>query len=157
MPAGAIRWSLGAEVRYAGQGNAVDVSIPYRAIGPKTLPAIRKAFEERYQVLYGSLVPSARPEVVTWRLTGQSRTRSRHFKLAAVAGKGRPEPVAKRRMYVSDRGRYGKVPVYERYALPAGTKLDAPLVLSERESTIVVARKAKVEIMENLTVSVTLP
>ena len=28
--AGAARWTLGAEIRYAGQGNAVDIGLPYR-------------------------------------------------------------------------------------------------------------------------------
>ena len=49
-----------------------------------------------------------------------------------------------------------KTPVYERYAQPAGTQFNGPVILQERESTIVVARPAKVSILENLTVRVEL-
>ena len=48
------------------------------------------------------------------------------------------------------------MPVYDRYALPAGAKLDGPLLLQEPESTIVVARRAEIEILRDLTVLITL-
>ena len=149
-----IRWTLGAEIRYAGQGNAVDVLIPYRVIGAGTVKSVLRAFEKRYVELYGSLVPGARPEVVTWRLTGQSRVATRTFKLVGAHGKGKPTPLARRSMYLPTKGAFGKVPVYERYALAPGTKLRGPLVLQERESTIVVARPASVEVFANLTVAI---
>ena len=48
------------------------------------------------------------------------------------------------------------MPIYERYALPAGTSLRGPLILRERESTLVVARAARVLVHDNLTVEVDL-
>ena len=59
-------------------------------------------------------------------------------------------------MYQTTKGRFVDTPVYQRYALPAGATLKAPLVLQERESTVVVARAAKVNILDNLTVSIEL-
>ena len=152
--ASSARWILGAEIRYAGQGNAVDVTIPYREVGPSTEVRVRKAFEKRYAQLYGALVPHARPEVVTWRLTGRSRTPSRTFKVMMKPGMTGAKPLGKRRMYHPGRGRYALAPVYERYALPPGARLEGPLVLRERESTIIVARPATVTILDNLTVSI---
>jgi N-methylhydantoinase A len=152
-----VRGSRGAEVRYAGQGNAVEVQMPYRRIGPGTVEAVRRAFERRYAALYGALVPGAVPEVVTWRLTGQSGAPARRFRLAAFDGGARPRPSGRRPMYVASSGRYAEVDVYPRYALAPGTVLEGPLVLQERESTIVVARPARVEVLENLTVSIELP
>jgi N-methylhydantoinase A len=150
-----VRWTLGAEVRYAGQGNAVEISLPFRAINARTLEAVGVAFEERYVALYGHLVPGARPEVVTWRLTGQSRIGSRGFRLAQKSSAS--DAVAtQRRMYLPVRGEYADVPVYERYALPPGTTLEGPLVLQERESTIVLSRPGRVTVLDNLTVSVEL-
>ena len=154
--ADSIRWTLGAEVRYAGQGNAVDISIPYRVVDETTIPKVGKAFEQRYRQLYGGLVPDARPEVVTWRLTGQSRTRARTFKLDVSKSQREVKPSGKRPMYHPAKRRFAGTPVYERYSLPPGTTLRAPLVLQERECTIVVARPAEVAILDNLTVSITL-
>ena len=154
--ADSVRWTLGVEIRYAGQGNAVEISLPYRAVDKVTLPRVLKAFEQRYRQLYGGLVPDARPEVVTWRLTGQSRTRARTFKLNVAKDPGGVKPSGARPMYQPAKGRFVHTPVYERYSLPPGTSLTAPLVLQERESTMVVARPAKVSILDNLTVSVVL-
>ena len=152
-----VRFSLGAEVRYAGQGNAVDVQLPYRGIGPGTVAAVQRAFERRYAALYGALVPGAIPEVVTWRLTGQSAAPAGRFRLAGFDGGSRPRPSGRRRMYVAPWRRYAEVDVYPRYALAPGSRLDGPLVLQERESTVVVARPARVRVLPDLTVSIELP
>ena len=154
---GAVRWQLGAQVRYAGQGNAIDVSIAYRGVDATTTRQIAKAFERRYRQLYGALVPSARPEVVTWRLTGRSRLVNRIFKLNPESVTRRVAPTGHRPLYRPAQRRHLDTPVYERYTLPAGTTLAGPLVLQERESTLVVARPAKIRILDNLTVSIALP
>jgi len=152
-----IEWSVGIEVRYAGQGNTVQISLPYRDVGPAMAKRIIAAFEKRYAQLYGRTVPDAVAQVVTWRLTGRSKAQSRDFRFTADrVGKGKAKPTGMRRMYLPAKGEFGEVPVYERYSLPAGTKLPGPLVLSERESTVIVARPAAVEILDNLTVSITL-
>ena len=54
-----------------------------------------------------------------------------------------------------DRG-YKLAPVYDRYGLAPGARLSGPLILRERESTIVVARPADVEILADGSVSITL-
>jgi N-methylhydantoinase A len=88
-------------------------------------------------------------------LTGQSRVGSRGFRLAQKSSAS--DAVAtQRRMYLPVRGEYANVPVYERYALPPGTTLEGPLVLQERESTIVLSRPGRVSVLDNLTVSVEL-
>ena len=155
--AGAAQWTLGAEIRYAGQGNAVDIALKYREVDNGLAARVLKAFESRYRELYGALVPSARPEVVTWRLSGQTRTRARHFKLPVAAQNAKAQPLRRRLMYQPIKNRYVKTPVYERYALAPGTLLKGPVVLQERESTIVVARPARVSILDNLTVRIDLP
>ena len=48
------------------------------------------------------------------------------------------------------------VPVYERYSLAPGTLLEGPAVLEERECTIVAAVSSAIEILKDLTVSVTI-
>ncbi|MBV7481455.1 hydantoinase/oxoprolinase family protein [Bordetella sp. BOR01] len=155
VPEAVAQWSVGVEMRYYGQGDNVSVSMPWSEFGNDAAQVVRHAFEDRYRALYGHLVPGARPQVLTWRLTGKSAAVSRDFNWgegAAVAG-GMP---VRREIYLPLKGEFGAVDVYERYALPAGTRLQGPLVLEERESTLVVPIAADVEILPDLTVSVTL-
>ena len=162
MAAGAeasrIDWNLGVEVRYVGQGNAIEVGLPYGGVRAELATAILKGFEKKYAKLFGQTVPGAELQVVTWRLTGVSRTSRGRFRLASQTdtAAGEVTPVGRRSIYVPDAGAYRLVPVHERYALPAGTQLDGPRVLRERESTIIVARPAEIRILEDLTVSITL-
>ena len=153
-----IEWTLGADIRYEGQGNTVVVGIPHRAIGPATEKALVKEFTKRYVQLYGQAVPNAVPEVVTWRLTGRSDAKLRRFRWAEQKSASRKvQPLGKRAAYLPAQGRYGQVPVYERYALPPKSKIKGPAILQERESTLVVARSATISILEDLTVSIKLP
>ncbi len=156
-----ITWTIGVEVRYAGQGNTVQVDLPYKNVGPGMAKKLVAQFEERYKQLYGQTVPNAVPQAVTWRLTGSSDVKTRNFTLADrrhAPGKGKKKaaPIGKRPVWLPEKGKFGDVPVYHRYSLAAGTKLKGPLVLQERESTVIVARPATVEILKNLTVLVTL-
>ncbi len=155
---GKIVWNLGIEVRYMGQGNAVEVDLPYGGIKAGLAATILKGFEKKYAKLFGQIVPDAEPQVVTWRLSGVTKSVDRHFRLASQAdpaGGGTP-PVGRRRLYLPLAGAFRAVPVHERYELPPGTRLDGPRVLTERESTIVVARPADIRILDDLTVSITL-
>ena len=152
-----IAWSLGVEVRYAGQGNTIQVDLPYGAVGPRLGAAIAKEFERAYVRLYGRTVPNAVLQTVTWRLTGKSRGQRHGFRWADGATVAGPvKPIARRRIYLPAKGSSGEAPVYERYQLRPGTRLTGPLVLQERESTIVVARPARVTVLADLTVSIEL-
>jgi N-methylhydantoinase A len=151
-----VSWTLTLEMRYAGQGSTMNVMLPYADVGPSLTPTIRTAFEENYRALYGSVVPHAHPEVVTWRLTGKSELLAKSFTWAEMRGKDDNAPPRRREIYLPLSGSYAEVAVYDRYALPAGTVIDGPVVLEERESTLVVPVPARIEILPNLTVSITL-
>jgi N-methylhydantoinase A len=135
-------------MRYFGQGAEVRVAFPY---GTATGDELVRLFEENYRKLYGRTVPGARPQVITWRLTGRAQARGHRFewgvKKTHVAASGRE-------IYLPLKKAYVKVPVYDRYSLAPGTALTGPLVLEERECTIVAAVKSKVYVLPDLTVSV---
>ena len=152
----ALQWWIGAEMRYAGQGHNVSVSLPWRRITAALEQSLLKEFEKRYSQLYGHLVPNAAPQVVTWRLTGRSMVRSHRFTWgdARVSGKARLR--GKRDVWLPLKGRYGAVPVYDRYSLKPGTRIAGPVILEERESTLVVPVRADVRILPDYTVSITI-
>ncbi|MDB5922097.1 MAG: hydantoinase/oxoprolinase family protein [Betaproteobacteria bacterium] len=150
----AIKWWIGAEMRYAGQGHNVSVSLPWHRVGKATAPQLLKEFEKRYRQLYGHLVPNAAAQVITWRLTGRSMVKSHQFTWGDARVSSKPVMRGKRDIYLPARGKYGAAPVYERYSLKPGTKLVGPLVLEERESTLVVPVAADVRVLPDYTISV---
>jgi N-methylhydantoinase A len=154
--AGEVEWRIGAEMRYHGQGAEVPVSIPYDRVSAATGAAILKVFEEQYQKLYGRLVPNARPQVITWRLTGAAQTRGHHFEWGDDRVKTGEAARGSRQIYLPLERGYHAVPIYDRYSVQPGQTLAGPLILEERESTIVVAVKSDVTILADLTVSVTI-
>lgn len=160
MSAGAssagLQWWIGAEMRYAGQGHNVSVSLPWRAIGASTEVALLTEFERRYQQLYGHLVPGAAPQVVTWRLTGRSLVRSHTFTWGDSRASPGPVQRSERKIWLPTKRKYDTVPVYDRYSLKPGTRLKGPLILEERESTLVVPVVSEVRVLPDYTVSVTI-
>ena len=149
--AGEVDWTVGADMRYFGQGAEVPVALPYEWITPRLGEMLPGIFEEEYGKLYGRTVPGAKPQVITWRLTGKAEGRGHRFewgvKKSNVALSGRE-------IYLPLKKAYAEVPVYDRYSVAPGTILNGPLVLEERECTIVAAVKSTVTILPDLTVSV---
>jgi N-methylhydantoinase A len=151
--AGAVEvdWTLGADMRYFGQGAEVPVSLPYKRMSSGLADGLVNLFEENYKKLYGRTVAGAKPQVITWRLTGRAKGRGHRFewgfRKANVKASRRP-------IYLPLKQSYSEVPVYDRYSVAAGTTLEGPLVLEERECTIVAGVNSKVTILPDLTVSV---
>jgi N-methylhydantoinase A len=156
-----VVWLIAIDMRYHGQGAEITVSIPYEEVSRDTAERLLTAFEREYERLYGRLVPNAAPQVITWRLVGRAPTEGHHFewgddRVAVRTCGGTPVPSGHRKVYLPLRGDYETVDVYNRYSLEPGATLAGPLILEERESTIVVALSADVMIRPDLTASVTI-
>jgi N-methylhydantoinase A len=154
VAAGSITWSIGVQMRYLGQGHSVPVSIPYCRLDAAAAPRVLRAFEACYRRLYGALVPGALPQVITWRLTGRAAMKRHRFQWGDARASTGGAARGRRRMFLPVRGKFAEVPVFERYALAPGSTLAGPLVLEERESTLVVPMAATVTILPDHTVSV---
>jgi N-methylhydantoinase A len=156
VAAAGVDWQIGAEMRYDGQGYIVSVQAPYRGPADITHERLLESFEQQYRKLYGGLVQDATPEVMTWRLSATAHADTVRFEW----GDDRTGPTqaarGDRSIYLPGKRANRQAPVYDRYALAAGTFLSGPLILEERESTIVVAVAAEVRILDDLTVSLTL-
>ncbi len=149
-----VDWSLLLEMRYAGQGSTVGVTVPYREVYPELGTEFRGLFEAAYAKLYGSTVPDGRIQAVTWRLTGKAKTTTRKFSWAEMRSKQGSATPRRRKIFLPIEQAYGEVDVYDRYALPPGSVLKGPLILEERESTFAIPFPTTVSILEDLTVSV---
>ena len=149
-----LKWWIGAEMRYAGQGHNVSVNLPWRPVNAAMAPALIREFERSYRQFYGHLVPGAAPQVITWRLTGRSVVRNHRFAWGDARVSAKPVMRGKRSIYLPLRKKFQPVPVYDRYSLKPGTKIAGPLILEERESTLVVPVAAGVKILPDFTVEV---
>ena len=149
-----VEWVIGAEMRYLGQGAEVPVSIPYEVVSGATGETLRTAFEAQYEKLYGRLVPDATPQVITWRLVGRAPTEGHHFEWGDDRVRPKSAKPGSREIYLPLRKGYSRVNVYDRYSLTPGQMLNGPLILEERESTIVVPIVSEVNILSDLTVSI---
>jgi N-methylhydantoinase A len=149
-----IEWRIGAEMRYHGQGAEVPISIAWEQVSAGTAGKIAADFETQYSRLYGRTVPGGKPQVTTWRLTGRAQSRGHHFEWGDGRVSTRSAQRGTRPIYLPLRKAYGDVPVYERYALAPGQVLQGPLILEERESTIVVPVRSEVTVLPDRTISV---
>jgi N-methylhydantoinase A len=151
-----VEWTIGAEMRYEGQGAEIPVSIPYSDVSAATAKTLLSVFEAQYEKLYGRLVPNAAPQVITWRLVGRAPTKGQHFEWGDNRVKPSTAAPGTRKIFIPLRKDYVEVKVYDRYSVAPGTVLTGPLILEERESTIVVAVASEVKILPDLTVSVSI-
>jgi N-methylhydantoinase A len=151
VPAEAVRFRYGADVRYTGQGNEVTVWLPTDEADidawPATADELRAAFESEYRRIYGLTIPDVGLQAVTWRLSAVSA--AAEFEPTPVpAGVGAAP--AGRRPVVFERGQPARdVDVYKRAALGAGDTFDGPAIVEERETTVVIRPGWHVEVAQD--------
>ncbi|MDF2618967.1 MAG: hydantoinase/oxoprolinase family protein [Xanthobacteraceae bacterium] len=151
----ACQWSVVAEMRFGGQGTTIPVSLPYRLPGEDFAGELVALFTRRYAALFGGVVPSARPEVVTWRVIAVGGEAHGSFHWPLDAGEA-VTPKGRRSIYLPRTGAMGEVPVYDRYRLPPGAELAAPAIIEERESTLAIPLPARVRVLADRAILVEL-
>ncbi|MGI9411167.1 MAG: hydantoinase/oxoprolinase family protein [Hyphomicrobiaceae bacterium] len=152
----AIDWAINLEMRYEGQGDTITVPFAFAMLDQTVRPHVAERFTETYTQLYGRALPDTPIEIVTWRLIGSSAIPAASFKMQSEGQEGGEKPSV-RAVFLPEERNYQDVPVVDRYALEAGTELDGPMILQEPQSTIVIARRATVTVLQNGTVSIELP
>ncbi|HVQ76113.1 MAG TPA: hydantoinase/oxoprolinase family protein [Candidatus Binatia bacterium] len=124
------------EMRYRGQGYEIEVPVPEGRPDTAWLAALRVSFEDVYRTVYRH-VPSGLPvEAVTWRVRAQSPPPPLPPPRSPTGPA--PAPKGERPVFIPSDGAFRPVPVWDRYALPAGHRLAGPAVIEEIESTTVV-------------------
>jgi N-methylhydantoinase A len=129
-----IRLRFGADLRYVGQQNEVSIELAGDPRRTHDADILHATFEQAYFAQYG-VNPSHVPvELVSWRVTAEGPRPS-------FGGVARP-PVAhgpaKAARAIGLWRTSGDVPVYDRAVLGAGQALIGPVIVEERETTIVI-------------------
>jgi N-methylhydantoinase A len=144
VPADAVRFRYGADVRYTGQGNEVTIWVGEGDAWPATSDELREAFEREYRRIYGLTIPDVGLQVVTWRISAVSAAAD--FDPGAVAPGSGAAPKGTRPVVFTRGEPAHDVPVYQRSSLGAGDTFPGPAIVEERETTVVIRPGWDVEV-----------
>jgi len=145
VPADQVRFRYGIDVRYRGQGNEITVWLGEGPDWPTDDAETLAAFEAEYKRVYGLTIDDVPTEVVTWRLSAWAPVTGVAPDLAAPAG-GEAVPTGRRTVRFGRDREPDDVAIYERTRLPAETRLDGPVIISEAETTVVIRPGWTVEV-----------
>jgi len=130
-----------AYMRYRGQGHEISVALPVEDYGPGHGELFREAFEAAYRKLYGRSIDGVEIEVLSWTLTiaeRNGRTDDRSSAPCARSG-AKPTPIATQPLHDPATGTATEASVYLRPDLPAGARMNGPALITEEQTTTVVA------------------
>ncbi len=126
--------TVGALMRYLGQGYEVEVSIPRTVLDAGDRGEVERLFVGRYKELFGR-AEKMEIEVISWRVlvSGPKPV----LEPTAALSDGAAQKGA-RQVYFSEANGFVETPVYDRYRVETAVPIAGPALFEERESTIIV-------------------
>jgi N-methylhydantoinase A len=140
-----VRLRRSADLRYVGQGAAIEVELPDAA----DAGLLQGAFEETYRATFGRSLDGP-AEVVSWRLSAHLPGHDIPLGCEPVDGDPRRGVRAVR---FPGHGRL-EATVWDRYRLRPGTELTGPAVFEERESSCAFGPECRIRVDCDLTLLV---
>lgn len=134
---GEIVREVTAFMRYAGQGWEIPVSLPDKAFTLDDQDMIESAFRERYAQYFGRAVEGPQIEFVTWSVKAHD-VRPAPEKIALNSDGQNFCPVHSRPVFDPEQGRELDTAIVERDTLSAGSKVNGPAIIVERETSTVI-------------------
>ncbi|MET8995837.1 hydantoinase/oxoprolinase family protein [Amycolatopsis sp. NPDC004169] len=134
-----VRLRRSADLRYLGQGAALEVGLPEGG-------DLREAFEVAYREAFGRTLDGP-VEVVDWRLTADLP--GHDVGLGCAPADGDPRR-GEREVHFPGHGRV-RATVWDRYRLRPGTELTGPAVFEERESSCSFGPDCRIRVGDDLT------
>jgi len=131
-----IKIERSADMRLVGQMHEINVPLPAGAIDESSLEAIRTAFAEVYTKRYTSLFGAATIEAISFRVRALGPMPRLDLGQAESEGAAREKRKGVRQAWFD--GGFLEAPVYDRYALAPGDRIEGPAIVEEREATAIV-------------------
>jgi N-methylhydantoinase A len=129
-----IVYDFSADMRYFGQQAEVTVRLGADPRFVRDAGQLRARFDAAYEALYGVRLDDMDVEVVSWRTAAHGGDAGREIGIRLASQPGNPK--AQRQVYFKDRSL--PVAVYDRARLASGQRIDGPVIIEERETTIFV-------------------
>ena len=144
-----VRCSL--DMRYYGQGREIEIILP-DGDPAAAFDRLTALFEARYSLLFSVSTPGAPLEIVNWKVeaTGPDTGLQSGYRMVGNVPSADTARKDTRRAWFGETAH--DCPVYDRYALAAGTAIEGPALVEERESTCVIGpgETARVDDVGNL-------
>ena len=130
-----------AYMRYAGQGHEIAVDLPPGPYTAADAETFRARFEEAYRRLYGRIIEGIEIEVLSWTLTIRAAEPAAREAAAAMPEPRAPDatPHGAQTLFDPAGRREVEAPVWLRDALTPGDRIDGPALITEAQTTTVVA------------------
>ena len=134
-----------ADCRYIGQGHEIRVSVPVKTLNARDGVKLKAAFERQYEQVYGLRIPNQEAEAITWSVTVSSPA-IKPKRAAKAAAKPAPPPRSKRTIYDPALGKQIQAPVYWRFDMLPGARINGPAIIAEDETSTIVGANFKASI-----------
>ena len=146
VAASEMRFERRADMRHAGQGHEIAVTLPEGNLNEQALDALKAHFYRNYEKVYGHAHRHLDVELTTCRLTASGPKPK--VILEELQGGGSPEEAIKgyRQAYFAEAGGYVDTPLYERSKLAPGASFSGPAIVEEVDSTAVIGPGTHVEV-----------
>ena len=129
-----------AELRYAGQGHELQVSLPstdLAQLAAADLADLAERFEQAYEQVYGLRIPGSAVEVVTWSVTVASQGAAVTTATQQPPSSTR-QPSGSRQAWDPGQGQRQAFGLHWRFDLDPTEKIVGPALVAEHETTLVV-------------------
>ena len=133
--ANALRFSCAIDMRYAGQEHTVPVVTPPELGDADQLLG---AFHAAHQQAYTFALPDTSAEMVTFHLAAELDTAQVQLPQLRAGTNAEPARLGRRPVYFGELGGWLPVDVFDRELLPAGIRLNGPLLVQELTTTTLV-------------------
>ena len=142
-----IRYERTLNMRFVGQGSETDLTIDNKPFDQWSEQEIRDRFDDVYKRLYGRTYPETPIEFVTFKV--RACLPERPFQIppmGTATGKLEDAFKGERQAFSIVSKTFIPFKVFDRNKLYPGVKLSGPVIIEERESTIVVGEDATVNV-----------
>ena len=152
-----IEYRLRLDMRYSGQGHAIEVALPEHGALEEVFPTIEERFAERYAGLYAPVDLETPVEITTWKVgaVGPLPFFPEGYKTWRSSDNTGQSHVT-RSVYFNEHEDYIPCRVMNRMSLCSGDRFEGPLIIEERESTVVIGPECEVVVDKTLNLIATL-
>jgi N-methylhydantoinase A len=138
VPPSRRRLSRLADLRYAGQGEEIAVTMPAGEISRPLLESLVSSFHDTHQQLYTFADRNAPVEIVNLRVTAEGLMDHIRFPELAHGPAGSTPPASGERAAILEGSTLSQVRTWRREALLAGHRIDGPAIIDQLDSTTIV-------------------
>ena len=137
-----------ADMRLKGQIHEINVPISSGELDPSKMEQIESDFHAIYQEFYSRRNLNIPIEVQNWRLLARGPEPTVNIHQEEVTCNADLSGALKgiRKAYFRDSGGYIDCPIYDRYKLVAGSRINGPAIIEEQESTAVMSPRDSVSV-----------